>query len=214
MSSYVEPALTPETRMTNRIMSGILDQESRKKLLAITQFPALHDAVNLCRSEEAAAANEPMFRKGASLKKVQERYKRKRDGPTKSCNKCGYQAHSEQVTCPAIGKEYKTCKKIGHFATVYNASKAAVRVVGSGMRIGMIANGKAARKVPKISINLCNPEGQSLAVASAIPDCGAEASVMGVAVFNLIGEDAGNLLHRDAYCWVRPMDKQSNPLAE
>ena len=93
-----------------------------------------------------------------------------------------------------------------------SGSKAAV--VGSGMRIGMIANGKAARKVPKISINLCNSEGQSLAVASAIPDCGAEASVMGVAILNIIGEDAGNLLHRDADCWVRQMDKQSNPLAE
>ena len=101
-----------------------------------------------------------------------------------------------------LGKECETCKKIGHFATVCNASKAAVRVVGSGMRIGMIANGKAARKVPKISINLCNSEGQSLAVASAIPDCGAEASVMGVAILNIIDEDAGNLLHRNTDCLV------------
>ena len=129
----------------------------KKKLMAITRFSALHDAVNLCRYEEAAWQRTNV-QKGRIFEQSARLYKRKRDRPTKSCNKCGYQAHSEQITCPAIGKECKTCKKIGHFAILCNASKAAVRLVRSGMRIEIISNGKPARKVPKLSINLCSPE--------------------------------------------------------
>ena len=43
-----------DQRMTTRVMSGICDQDVRKKLLAITPFPSLQTAVDLCRSEEAA----------------------------------------------------------------------------------------------------------------------------------------------------------------
>ncbi len=40
-----------DSRMTTRIMSGILDQDTRRKLLAVTPIPELQKAIDLCRSQ-------------------------------------------------------------------------------------------------------------------------------------------------------------------
>jgi hypothetical protein len=47
-----------ETRLVTRIIAGTRDAETKKKLLAISPFPSLQVAVNICRSEESARANE------------------------------------------------------------------------------------------------------------------------------------------------------------
>ena len=60
-----------DPRLTTRIICGIQDQEARKKPLAASPFPTLQAAVNLCRSEESAARNEPLVsRSAASINKV------------------------------------------------------------------------------------------------------------------------------------------------
>ena len=45
-------------RITTRVIVGIRDPEKRRKLLALNPFPPLQTAIDLCRSEEAAAENE------------------------------------------------------------------------------------------------------------------------------------------------------------
>ena len=40
------------------IIAGTRDAETKKKLLTINPFPSLQVAVNICRSEESARANE------------------------------------------------------------------------------------------------------------------------------------------------------------
>ena len=47
-----------DERLATRVMAGVRDSESRKKLLSLTPFPTLQQAVNLCRGEESARANE------------------------------------------------------------------------------------------------------------------------------------------------------------
>ena len=47
-----------DTRLTTRIMAGIQDSETRRKLLALSPFPTLQNTINICQSEEAAKANE------------------------------------------------------------------------------------------------------------------------------------------------------------
>ena len=47
-----------ETRLVTRVIAGVRDTETKKKLLAMCPFPALQQTVNICRSEEAARANE------------------------------------------------------------------------------------------------------------------------------------------------------------
>ncbi len=43
-----------DQRMTTRIMSGIRDSDVRKRLMSLTPFPMMDQAVNLCRNEESA----------------------------------------------------------------------------------------------------------------------------------------------------------------
>ena len=50
-----------DQRLTTRVMTGISDQETKKKLLACKEFPKLEDAVILCRGDEAASNNAPML---------------------------------------------------------------------------------------------------------------------------------------------------------
>jgi predicted phosphoadenosine phosphosulfate sulfurtransferase len=47
-----------DERMATRVMAGVRESESRKQLLSLTPFPTLQQAVNLCRVEESARANE------------------------------------------------------------------------------------------------------------------------------------------------------------
>ena len=50
-----------DDRVTTRIMSGIRDKETRRKLLALRPFPTLLHAVDICRSEEASRASNEML---------------------------------------------------------------------------------------------------------------------------------------------------------
>lgn len=68
-----ETTLTPVeilNRMTTRILTGIRDQEARKKLLPMSYFPTLQQAVDTCRAEETACNNEPMIRQTADVNKI------------------------------------------------------------------------------------------------------------------------------------------------
>ena len=47
-----------DTRLTTRIMAGVRDTETKRKLLALSPFPTVQQTINICRSEESAKANE------------------------------------------------------------------------------------------------------------------------------------------------------------
>ena len=51
-----------DQRMTTRIMSGIRDSDVRKKLMSLSPFPTVGQAVNLCRSEESACVSGVWWR--------------------------------------------------------------------------------------------------------------------------------------------------------
>ncbi len=62
IAEYAELCTTCwDSRLSTRIISGIRDQEARKKFLTKTPFPTLQEAVDLCRSEESATKNEPIL---------------------------------------------------------------------------------------------------------------------------------------------------------
>ena len=106
-------------RMRTCILTGIKDQEARKKLLAVNAFLTLQQAVDTCRAEESACSNEPMFRGGAGVNKIvsksskvksggmdrrsrQRSHSRSRDlrSSEGQCRNCGYSPHREGVECP------------------------------------------------------------------------------------------------------------------
>ena len=112
-----------DPRLTTRIICGIQDQEARKKPLAASPFPTLQAAVNLCRSEESAARNEPLVsRSAAPINKVynkpREQWKQRdqrqynnQNQTSDQCGNCGRAAHLHDLTCPAKGQICNSCKK-------------------------------------------------------------------------------------------------------
>ncbi len=103
-------------RMATRIMAGVRDSETKKKPLALSQFPTAQTAVNLCRSEESARENEK-FLSQTGVASIQTRQSEKHLPSSSSiCNACGWAQHSAGQTCPAVGKTCHICGKVNHFA--------------------------------------------------------------------------------------------------
>jgi len=113
--------------MRDRIVVGIWDDETRHKLLSSSGL-TLHDAIEICRAEEAAKTTQNVMgdAQGGHINAVRRTTYQKRKAqhitpaeprglkPTipppashgassKKCSKCGYMAHTSSA-CPAIGK--------------------------------------------------------------------------------------------------------------
>ena len=72
-----------DQRMTTRIMSGIRDSDVRKKLMSLSPFPTMDQAVDLCRSEESAAQSEHQFT-NRHVAKVKTQHKKTEKTETKT----------------------------------------------------------------------------------------------------------------------------------
>lgn len=59
-----------------------------------------------------------------------------------------------------------------------------------------VLNIKASRRASTIIVELLRPDGTVIAPLIAIPDCAAEATIMGLKQLHLLGEDVNNLDHR------------------
>lgn len=87
-----------DDRLTTRIMSGIRDPETRRKLLAITPPPSLLTTVDICRSEESARNDEAALAnndKGHTKidrigKKTWQHSKTRNNATSKHNHRCGY----------------------------------------------------------------------------------------------------------------------------
>ena len=115
-----------DQRLTTRIMSGLRNQETRRKLLALRPFPSLERIIDICRSEEAAQANNEVLQDVINRShnvfsitdhrgQSQRSPSRGRQGPP--CGRCGRSSHL-RGTCPAADQACFSCGIRGHFATV------------------------------------------------------------------------------------------------
>jgi hypothetical protein len=59
-----------DTRLTTRIMAGVRDTETKRKLLALSPFPTAQQTINICRSEESAKANEKSLSNPSAISHV------------------------------------------------------------------------------------------------------------------------------------------------
>ena len=201
-----------------RVICGIRDQEVRKKLLAMSPFPNLQDAVNLCRSEESASKNEPIIRRsGNNVNKVHSKFtknkgqhgppqERKNRNPPNACGNCGKPSHTADQICPAKGKDCKSCGRKNHIAAVCRSGTKASNGKSekptepvNRLKLGSIhaINSVASRRVPTIDIDMHNTAGKFLCTVNAVPDGGASTTVIGLKVLHHLGEDEDNLLHRN-----------------
>ncbi|KZR99048.1 Uncharacterized protein APZ42_005255, partial [Daphnia magna] len=106
-----------DERLATRVMAGVRDGESRRKLLSLSPFPTLQQAVNLCRGEESARANERTLSGQSSVNALNARPRRQPLPPgTATCNTCGRSAHNKEEVCPAIGRKCHICNEADHFS--------------------------------------------------------------------------------------------------
>ena len=189
-----------------KIMSGICDKETRMKLLAISPLPDLQKVTNLCRSEESAKLDEARMGRAKSEKNVyRARSKSKDISKSSSCRRCRRSTclPKGQTVCPATGKTCLNCHKKGHFASVCfsrpnvqcatdNKRKADghVRVCARS-----IHETQGDQPAPQITVALHIAKTKDhIGSLEATPDTGAEATLAGTYVLDLLGIPAENLL--------------------
>ena len=121
-----------DARLATRIMVGLGDQETRKKLLAMKPFPSVSTVIDLCRSEESGRKNEEVLEAkcdSRSISKTQKAHQQDRPrfrGRSKApaqgngdakCGFCGLGAHDRR-SCPASDAVCNACGSKGHYARV------------------------------------------------------------------------------------------------
>ncbi|KZS02114.1 Uncharacterized protein APZ42_000982, partial [Daphnia magna] len=136
-----------DERMATRIMAGIQDAETKRRLLAISPFPTSQQTINICRSEESARANERSLSGPASVAKIQLKHQRQfRQSEVNKCGSCGRPTHHSDEPCPAIGKQCHNCGNENHFAPccpMRSRSSAGHRAGGSGSSGGPGGSGSS-----------------------------------------------------------------------
>ena len=187
-------------------MSGIRDKETRMKLLAISPLPDLQKVTDLCRFEESAKLDEARMGRAKSEKNVYRARSKSKDIPKSgSYRRCGRSTcpPKEQTVCPATGKTCLNCHKKGHFVSVC-FSRPNVQCATDNKRK---ANGHVrvcARNIhetqgdqpaPQITVALHTAETKDhIGSLEATPDTGAEATLAGTYILDLLGIPAENLL--------------------
>ena len=107
----------------DRIVLGIKDEQTTKKLLRIRDF-TLNRCIDISRSEEVTALHMKSLSEPVDyINQVKSKEKKPRvltpdgqSGQKISCKFCGYENVPERKKCPAWGKVCKQCKKKNHFA--------------------------------------------------------------------------------------------------
>ena len=126
-----------DDRPSTRIMSGIREPETKRKLLAHTHPPSLQTTLNICRSEESAHNDELTLANSEHVStKIEKIHKHRQYQPGKPrfqnntspkgnqcCGYCGKMRHESRDQCPAKQSECTNCKKnwgTGQHAVVKN----------------------------------------------------------------------------------------------
>ena len=124
-----------DDRLTTRIMSGIREPETKRKLLAHTHPPSLQTTLNICRSEESAHNDELTLANSENVStKIKKIHKHRQYQPGKPrfqnntspkgnqcCGYCGKMRHESRDKCPAKQSECTNCKQIGALGSMLSS---------------------------------------------------------------------------------------------
>jgi hypothetical protein len=123
--------------MTTRVMAGIQNTYTKRKLLALSPFPTSQQAINLCRSEESAKANMKSLSNLPAVSYVQTKDQRPfRPSETGRCGSCGRSTHCNGEPCPAIGKQFHNCGENNHFSPCCPKKPKSESTNGGGAKSG------------------------------------------------------------------------------
>ncbi len=200
-----------DRRLAGRLISGILDERTRTKLLEEEKFPSKDRVVEICAARESARKNNKEQWGQSGVSSVQRRHKPRRDqsqgrsGEAKkdgNCFNCGRDRHKSKEDCPAKDRECGICKKKGHFAKVCPKKNKQQQENKSkpqdGKKFGRITHVDKVNKMgivnrigsnsPAVCVEVTNPKTKkSLGWHDAIADTGAEACVAGLELLRSLG---------------------------
>ena len=132
--------MSNEQTLRDRLVIGLRDNETRHKLLAISNL-SLAEAVTLARAEEAARVTKSGLGASVSTNAVKSSYKKQKQQKLQAsnasnqtsshgqrCSGCGRPPHSNKSECPALNIVCKSCNRKGHFARWCKSSSREPRV--------------------------------------------------------------------------------------
>ena len=162
-----------DMQITTHIINGIHNAEARKRLLEITPFPTLVQALLVCRSTEITLKNVSLLSDTKNINKISER---KISTQAEMCRRCGNFKHKPNETCPAQGVTCHSCGKANHFSSVCRSTRRnnPARFTGNA-KIGSIHVLHIAthRRTPTIELEILTNDNKIITSATATPDCGA-----------------------------------------
>ena len=191
-----------ERRLTARLISGIHDESTRQKLLAISPFPKLQTVIDKINAQESASRDNSLLRGREReinfTKKGQDRGRSasRPRVPPGTCHRCGKGEHQQGQNCPAKNATCKFCKKVGHYDTVCYSKKSnssnnsgnnnnnnnGKKNSNEAKRVGCIKinHVSTSQKCPLVSVKLSHASlNKDLGRLKAVADTGAEVCVAG-----------------------------------
>jgi hypothetical protein len=122
-----------DSLMATRIMAGIRDTETRRKLLALSPFPTGQQAINICRSDKSAKASEKSLNHPPSVAQLHSKSQRPDTASDNHrCGSCGQSAHRANDPCPATGKQCHRCGGMNHFSPCCSKNRKPEKTEGAG----------------------------------------------------------------------------------
>lgn len=189
-----------EQRLTTRIMSGIINQDVRQKLLAMTPFPSLQQVIDICRSEESASKDSHAISNKSYIERInyQQNNNNFKDNNNENCYRCGLEVH-RNGKCPAFNSTCRYCNVTGHWASVckkklksnsYNfKNDKPINSNGNNFNSNndkaintfKIADVKAdiSTSTPRIAVKCSSNDSEQSCIIDCIPDTGAEMTICG-----------------------------------
>ena len=211
-----------DQQLVTILMCGVLELDTRRKLLAISPFSSLHEVVNICRTRESAARSDSLLTRdltsdGALVQQASiATQATATDRPVarhSTCPDCGYTAHMGRRPCPAQGATCNKCGKTGHFGqvclkfTAAGASSAPGRVHANLVHVLGVSS--QCQRAPMVSVQLHNAFcAQVYGTCRTTLDTGSEANIMGYSVMSSLGIDRADgyaTTCRSCHCqWLSP----------
>ena len=188
-----------EDLLRDRLVIGILDDETRHKLLACPDL-TLEEAVRICRSEEAAKQTGEGIAIPLAVNAVKSAYKRKKSrtasSPTKAgntlstCPNCGREAHTK-APCPAARMRCNGCKQVGHFQSM--CPRTAKTAATSAKRVGQLRMHMTTTSCSTVSIATRLATEDAPVSFQWVPDTGSDVDAVGVSQLLQLGGFVENL---------------------
>ncbi len=185
-----------DRRLAARLISGIVDERTRTKLLEEEKFPSKDRVVEICSARESARSNNREQWGGQSIQSVKHTGNRERsrgrEGQLEErCQSCGNRKHKPEKKCYAKDKTCATCKEVGHFAKCCpNQNKQEEKSKKlEGKKFGRITRiDRVGTNSPIVSVLMSDAKTKkSLGWQEAIVDTGAEACVAGLELLKKLG---------------------------